>query len=127
MAAEPGHPAPTTWPPPLSPTHLVVAIVQRQDLASLLAALLARGYRVTILASAGGFLGRASATLLLAVADWQVRVVKRLLAEHCHEREEWRPVAPAFAEGYALPLAVTVGGAVVFVLRLARYERLTTP
>jgi uncharacterized protein YaaQ len=114
-----------TLPPAPDPTHLVVAIIQRQDLEPLVAALRARDFRVTILASAGGFLGRASVTLLIAVADWQVRVVKRLLDEHCHEREVWTAIAPDVPEAYVLPpVSVMVGGAVIFVLPLARYERL---
>src|SRR5262245_4049424 len=117
-----------TLPPPPNPTHLVVAILQRQDLEPLLAALRARGYRATILASTGGFLGRAGITLLIAVADWQVRVVRQLLVEHCHEREEWRVVAPEFPDAYASPpLPVLVGGAVVFVLPIVRHERLLPP
>jgi len=114
-----------TLPPAPDPTHLVVAIIQRQDLEPLVAALRARDFRVTILASAGGFLGRASVTLLIAVADWQVRVVKRLLDEHCHEREVWTAIAPDVPEAYVLPpVSVMVGGAVIFVLPITRYERL---
>ena len=114
-----------TLPPAADPTHLVIAIIQRQDLEPLVAALRARDYRLTILASTGGFLGRASVTLLIAVADWQVRVVKRLLGEHCHEREAWTTIAPDIPEAYVLPpVSVMVGGAVVFVLPITRYERL---
>jgi uncharacterized protein YaaQ len=117
-----------TLPPAPDPTRLVVAIIQRQDLEPLLAALHSRAYRVTILASAGGFLGHSSVTLLVAVADWQVRIVRQLLGEHCHEREEWRAIAPEFPEAYLVPpLSVMVGGAIIFVLPIVRYERLLPP
>jgi uncharacterized protein YaaQ len=108
--------------------RLVVAIVQQQDLEPLLAALRTRGYGVTVLASIGGFLRRASVTLLIAIATWQVRVVLKLLREHCQTREEY--VAPPMLapEGFEIaPLLVEVGGAVVFVLPIVRYEHLTPP
>lgn len=117
-----------TVPPPPDPTRLVVAIIQRQDLEPLLTVLRARAYRVTILTSAGGFLGHSSVTLLIAVADWQVRIVRQLLGEYCHEREEWRALAPEFPDAFVLPpLSVMVGGAIVFVLPILRYERLLPP
>jgi uncharacterized protein YaaQ len=108
--------------------RLVVAIVQQQDLEPLLAALRARGYGVTVLASTGGLLRRASVTLLIAVAAWQVRVVFKLLREHCQTREEYVTSPMLAPEGFEItPLLVEVGGAVVFVLPILRYEHLTPP
>jgi uncharacterized protein YaaQ len=105
--------------------RLLFVVVQRDDLEPLLAALRTRGYGVTILESAGGFLRRASVTLLLAVEDWQVRVVIRLLREHCHTREEFAVPPGAGFEGLPFaPIPIAVGGAVLFALRLARIERL---
>lgn len=105
--------------------RLIFVVIQREDLEPLLAALRVRGYGVTILESAGGFLRRASVTLLIAVADWQVRVVIRLLREHCHTREEFAVPSGAGFEGLPFaPIPVTVGGAILFSLPLARMERL---
>lgn len=105
--------------------RLLFIVVQREDLEPLLDALRARGYGVTILESAGGFLRRASVTLLIAVEDWQVRVVLRLLREHCHTREEFAVPTGAGFEGLPFaPIPVTVGGAILFSLPLARVERL---
>lgn len=105
--------------------RLLFVVIQRDDLEPLLAALRTRGYGVTILESAGGFLRRASVTLLLAVEDWQVRVVIRLLREHCHTREEFAVPPGAGFEGLPFaPIPIAVGGAVLFALRLARIERL---
>jgi uncharacterized protein YaaQ len=114
-----------TFPPAPAPTHLIVAIVQRQDLTPLLAALRAHGCPATILGATGGFRRRPRIALLLAVAAWQVRVVRGQLAAHCHERLEWRVVAPEHLDPHALPdPPVLVAGAIVFVLRIARHERL---
>ncbi|HEX5506522.1 MAG TPA: cyclic-di-AMP receptor [Thermomicrobiales bacterium] len=108
--------------------RLVVAVVQRQDVEPLLAALRVRGYGATVLASAGGFLRRASVTLLIAVAAWQVRVVRELLRAHCQTREEYVTPLALTPEGYELePVLVEVGGAVVFVLPIVRHERLHPP
>lgn len=107
--------------------RLVVAIIQATDQEPLLAALSARGYGVTILATEGGFLRRANATLLIAVADWQVRIVRQLLREHCHRREEWA-IPPLHSPDLvgATPVLVEIGGAVVFTLRIVRHERLVS-
>ena len=111
-----------------APQRLVVAIIQVADREPLLAALNARGYGVTLLATEGGFLRRANVTLLIGVADWQVRVVRQLLREHCRRREVWATptfYGPEFLG--ATPILVEVGGAVAFTLRLVRYERLVPP
>lgn len=114
-----------TRPPTPDPTHLVLAIIQRQDLAPLLVALRAHGYAATVLSTTGGFRRRPTATLLIAVADWQVRIVRGLLVAHCQERQEWRVVAPEHLDPHALPdPSVLVAGAIMFVMRIVRHERL---
>ena len=113
---------------PPAPQRLIVAIIQAADREPLLAALNARGYGVTLLATEGGFLRRANVTLLIAVADWQVRVVRQLLREHCRRREAW--ATPTFDGPELLgatPILIEVGGAVAFTLRIVRYERLVPP
>lgn len=108
-----------------APLHLLFVVIQREDLEPLLEAFQTRHYGVTILESAGGFLRRASVTLLLVVEDWQVRVVIRLLGEHCHTRKEYAVPPGTGFEGLPFaPIPIAVGGAVLFALRVSRVERL---
>lgn len=107
---------------------LVVAVVQGKDADDLVQAVARRGYRVTQINSAGGFLRESNVTLLLGVEDEQVRQVYQLIRENCHTRTQYvNPLLPVMepAEFYMPdPVQVEVGGAAVFVLKMARYVRL---
>jgi uncharacterized protein YaaQ len=106
---------------------LVVAVVQGSDAEGLVAAVRARGLRVTQINSAGGFLRESNVTLLLGVEDAQVKEVYRLLRENCHTRTQYvNPLLPIMEPGdFALPtpIEVEVGGATVFVLTIERLVR----
>ncbi len=86
---------------------LVVAVIQEDDVSSVGQALMDAGFRVTKIASTGGFFRRGSATLLIGVEDDQVDRVIQLLREYCGQ-----PAEPAFKQG------------VVFVLPVDRFEQL---
>ena len=58
---------------------LVLAVVRDADTESVLHALLSKGYRVTRLASTGGFLRRGNTTLMIGVDDGQEQAVINLL------------------------------------------------
>jgi len=106
---------------------LVVAVVQDKDSGRLVQTLVEGGYRSTKLASTGGFLREGNTTFLIGVEDEQVADVVRLIKETCQSREQLvTPLAPVGgpAESYMpYPVEVTVGGATIFVLDVAQYER----
>ncbi|MGA2512067.1 MAG: cyclic-di-AMP receptor [Candidatus Limnocylindrales bacterium] len=106
---------------------LVVAIVHNEDSRVLIDALLAHEYRATWLHSSGGFLKQSNATILLGVDDAQVDEVVALVRENCHSRTQTlSPIPPIMEPGeffMPYPLEVEVGGAVVFVLPVERFER----
>ncbi|MCS7252106.1 MAG: cyclic-di-AMP receptor [Anaerolineae bacterium] len=64
---------------------LILAVLPEK--AAMLASdqLVAQGYRVTHLASTGGFLRRGNTTLLIGAEDDQVEIVLRLLREARHQ------------------------------------------
>ena len=68
--------------------NLVLAIVQNEDADSVIQALLAAGYRVTRINTAGAFLRRGNATLLIGVENDKVDDVLRLVHANCRLREE---------------------------------------
>lgn len=110
------------------PTKLVVMIVSDNDADRLMNKLVEEGLPVTKIGSSGGFLRRGNATILSGVADAQVDHVVALVDELCHARREYVPVQtlPFLGEGTfsAEPVEVRVGGAIVFVVPIDRFERI---
>ncbi len=65
-----------------SAMKMIIAIVRDSDYDDILHALLDEGYRVTRIASTGGFLRRGNATLLLGVPAEQVERAVHIIREH---------------------------------------------
>ena len=107
---------------------LVTAIVHNEDAANLVDALLEGEYRATRLQSSGGFLKQGNATILVGVEDDQVDAVLELISANCHSRKQFvNPMPPIMEPGefyMPYPVEVTFGGATVFVMDVARYERI---
>jgi len=104
---------------------LMLAVIQNQDLEAATRALVDIGAPVTYLSSAGGFLGRRNATLLIGLPDTKEEAVLASLQQTCRQRVEYLTLP---MEGTPLPLPapvpVTVGGATVFTLPVERYEEI---
>ena len=109
------------------PLKLVIIIASDSDADRLMKVLVERGYPATKISSTGGFLHRGSATILSGVDDGEVDDVLALVRAECHARTEYMPVQtlPFFGEGAALsePVEVRVGGAIVFVVGVERFEK----
>ena len=107
---------------------LVVAVVHNEDARTLIDALLAHEYRATWLHSTGGFLKQSNATILLGIDEAKVEEVVSLVRQHCHSRTQTvSPIMPIMEPGeffMPYPLEVEVGGAVVFVVPVDRFERI---
>jgi uncharacterized protein YaaQ len=107
---------------------LVVAIVHSDDAGSCVNALTDSGFECTRLNTSGGFLQKGNATLLVGVADEQVDDVVEVLRSHPRDRAEYKNPIPPLAEPaeffVPFPVEVQIGGATVFVLDVARFEKL---
>jgi uncharacterized protein YaaQ len=107
---------------------LVLAIVHNEDAGPLVNALLERRYRATRLHSSGGFLRQSNATVILGVDEEQVEAVLGVIRENCTSRTQVMNPMPPIMEpgefGMPYPVEVQMGGAVVFVLPVERFERL---
>jgi uncharacterized protein YaaQ len=107
---------------------LVIAIIHKEDAGPLVDALLEREFRATRLHSSGGFLRQSNASLLVGVEDDQVDAVLQVIRDNCVSRTQVvSPLPPIMEPGefyLPYPTEVTVGGAVVFVVPVDRYERL---
>jgi uncharacterized protein YaaQ len=105
--------------------HLLLAVVQEQDLDATTRALNEVHVPVTFLSSAGGFLGRRNATLLIGLPEHKEEETLKVLERTCRQRVEYLTLP---MEGTPLPLPapvpVTVGGATVFALPVERFEEI---
>ena len=104
---------------------LLMAVVQEQDLDAATQALQSIGAASTYLASAGGFLGRRNATLLVGLPADKIQDSLKALREACKQRIEYMSLP---LEGSPMPMPapvpVTVGGATVFALPVERFEQI---
>jgi len=108
------------------PTKLCIIIVSGSDADRLMRRLVERSLPATKVSSTGGFLRHGSVTIFSGVTDDQVDEVMALVHEECHARKEVVPLQslPFASEmPYAEPVEVRVGGAIVFVLDVSRFER----
>ena len=107
---------------------LIIAIVQDEDTPALTEALVAAGYRFTKISTTGSFLRTGNTSLLLGVEDDAVGGVLGVLRRTCRRRTQIAvPYSPALEPGLLyMPenFEVEVGGAVVFVIDVERFERL---
>ena len=105
---------------------LVISVINRDDTYVLTDALLRKGYDATIVGTTGGFLREGNATLLIGVADESVSDVLGTIRDNCRMRHKYvnlfSPVGECEEYLYT-PIEVQVGGAVVFVLDVSRFER----
>ncbi|NMR89560.1 hypothetical protein HKB06_27860, partial [Vibrio parahaemolyticus] len=66
---------------------LIIAIVQDQDAPGLIEELMDKDFRVTKLASTGGFLKAGNTTLLSGVEDDKVDEILKIIEDNCKTRE----------------------------------------
>ncbi|MDO8753377.1 MAG: cyclic-di-AMP receptor, partial [Anaerolineales bacterium] len=94
------------------PLHLLLlAVIQDQDLETATKALQGIGASLTYLSSAGGFLSRRNATLLIGLPAEKITQAFAALQEACRQRVEYMTLP---LEGSSMPMPapvpVTVGG-----------------
>ncbi len=106
---------------------LIICIVQDQDSGPLLDDLMDNEFRVTKLASTGGFLKSGNTTLLLGVDEEKVDQALEIIKVNCKTRELTRPLLTVTMPGDSYmpyPLEVKVGGATIFILDVEEHIRL---
>ncbi len=106
---------------------LIVAIVQDQDMPSLIDDLTEKEFRVTKLASTGGFLKSGNTTLLIGVEDEKIDEVIKIIEENCKTREITTSLLTVSMPGdtyIPYPLEVKVGGATLFILDVEQFIKI---
>ena len=107
---------------------LLMTIIHERDHSRVSETLLTAGYKFTKISTTGGFLRDGNATLMIGVDDDEVETVIGLIRDSCKTREQYVSLPPpdVMPAGTFIPnpIKVSVGGAVVFVVDVARFERL---
>lgn len=108
---------------------LIMAIVRDEDAGKVTEALAERGYTSTRVSTASGFLKTSNTTLLIGVESSDVDEVLGIIKANCRSHIELTPPLPdkRTLGPPAFPVEtreVEVGGAVVFVLDVKRFEKL---
>lgn len=107
---------------------LVIAIVQDDDASDLVEAITEKGYRVTKLATTGGFLKSGNTTLLIGVEKEKLDKVIGIIEEICKTRKQVvtspTPMAGTAGVYIPYPVEVEVGGATVFVVDVDKFVRI---
>ena len=106
---------------------LIISIVQDEDSSRLISHLMADGYRVTKLATTGGFLRSGNTTLLIGVEDDKLQNALNIVEKVCKSRKQIAtspaPISGATGVFVPYPIEVTVGGATVFVLDVEQFSK----
>ncbi|MEO8456282.1 MAG: cyclic-di-AMP receptor [Chloroflexota bacterium] len=105
---------------------LIVVITSNDEADALIKKLIERGYPATKVSSTGGFLRRGNATIFSGVEAGDLDNVISIIRHECKARTEYIPAqALPFPESIypAEPVQVRVGGAIVFVMPVERFEK----
>ena len=104
---------------------LVLAIIHDEDAQKLTAALNHENFRVTKLASTGGFLRVGNTTVLVGCEEEKLETVLGIIQDKCQTVKQMTIANQPYtstAEGYIpYPIEVTSGGATVFVLDVEQF------
>lgn len=107
---------------------LVIAIVQDADAVDLIDILTDKEYRVTKLATTGGFLKAGNTTLMIGVEKEKVEELISLIEEECKTRNQAvtapPPVGGVSSVYVPYPIDVKVGGATVFVVDVDKFVKI---
>ena len=108
-------------------SKLIVAIIHSDDAPGLISALNRRGYSATVISTTGGFLREGNSTVLTGTSEQNLSEVLRIIKTNAHARTQYvNPLPPVVEPGELYmpqPVEIEVGGAVVFVLNVERFER----
>ena len=106
---------------------LIISIVQDEDASRLISHLMSEGYRVTKLATTGGFLRSGNTTLLIGVEDEKLQAALAIVEKVCKSRKQIAtspsPISGTTGVYVPYPIEVTVGGATVFVLDVEQFSK----
>ena len=106
---------------------MVITIVQDKSSLDLIEALNEDGFRVTKLATTGGFLKEGNTTLMVGVDKEKVVDVIEITKRICSKREEIvvaeGNISGSIGTNMQYPVSVEIGGATIFVIDVDQFVR----
>lgn len=107
---------------------LIIAIVQDRDANKLMKSLIKENFKITKLASSGGFLKSGNTTLMIGIKEEYVDRVIAIIGDICKTREETLAAySTTEATGIYVPYLsdsrVEVGGATIFTVDVEKYVK----
>jgi uncharacterized protein YaaQ len=103
---------------------MVMAVVPRDEAMHVLETLVAAGHMATFSESRGGMLRQAQLMLFIAVEKKDLEPVLTIIHDSCHSHVVVESSEPGMAFASSpTPVEAELGGAVVFVWDLERYEK----
>lgn len=107
---------------------LIIAIVQDEDSSRLISSLMTEGYRVTKLATTGGFLRSGNTTLIVGVEDEKLDDAMGIIEKVCKSRKQIAtapsPISGTTGVYVPYPIEVMVGGATIFVMDVEQFKKI---
>lgn len=105
---------------------LIFAIVSNDDSAKVSKELTKNRFSVTRLATTGGFLMSGNTTFIIGTEDDKVDQVIEIIGQWSKKRTQMVPSSASYGVGMhsSFPVEVQVGGAIVFVTNVERFEKL---
>lgn len=106
---------------------MITAIINYKDTNRVCQALASKGFEHTRLATTGGFLRAGNTTVLMGVEDARLDEALDIIQSNCKRRKEAVPEMPPADMPSGIynqfPAEVMVGGAIVFVTEVQRFEK----
>lgn len=107
---------------------LVIAIVQDDDSLELIESLNEKGFRITKLATTGGFLKAGNTTLMIGVDKEKVQEVISIIESICKTRKQIVSTTSSISNNLDMymtfPLEAQVGGATIFVVDVDQFIKI---
>ena len=107
---------------------LVIAMEQDDDALDLIDAITEAGFRVTKLATTGGFLKSGNTTLIIGVEADKVQKVIDVVEDICKTRKQIittpTPITGNLDMYMSYPIEVEVGGATIFVIDVDQFIKI---
>lgn len=106
---------------------MLIAIVQDQDSHILMDELSERDFRMTKLASTGGFLKAGNTTILMGIDEARIPEALSIIENNCKSRNMTTSLMSVTMPGDAYipyPVELRVGGATVFILDVESFVRI---
>lgn len=103
---------------------MVMAVVSRDEAEDVLHALINAGHTATVTESRGGMLRQAQKTLFIAVREEDLEKILGIICDTCHSPARVESAGPGRQSlaPYSEPVTTALGGAVVFVWNIERFE-----